>query len=146
MRRIWLALALAGILAGTAACAVGGDPVPATVLTVDCATFEERAADDLPVLEAVRIGVGDGLEVHLCANPSTGFSWEEPTWEGAEALELVTRGTAAPVDAAPGAPAQETFTFRAVASGVTTVHFVYSQPWAGGIKGAWRLDLAVTVD
>ncbi len=40
---------------------------------------------------------------------------------------------------------RERFTFRATAPGDATIHFVYSQPWEGGQKGAWRLDVGVTV-
>lgn len=145
MRRPIAIALLALVVLGISACSPGGEPVTSTVMAVDCETLEASAADRLPVLEAARIGVGEHLEVQLCSNPSTGFSWEDPTWEGAGALELVDRGVVQQVGAGPGAPGQEIFTFRATAPGVTTIHFVYSQPWAGGIKGAWRLDLAVTV-
>ena len=146
MRRAALPLLLAGILATATACSAGGEPVTSTVMTVDCDTLEQGAADGPPVLDAARIGSGEHLEVHLCANPSTGFTWEDPTGEGAQAIELVSRADLQTVGGPPGAAAQEVFTFRGVGPGVTTLHFVYSQPWAGGIKGEWRLDLAVTVE
>lgn len=119
-----------------------GEPRNMTVMGVDCATFEAQPA----VTDAVAIGQGDSLQVTLCTNPSTGFSWEDPIGEGAATLELESRAVAEPVDAAPGAPGQEAFTFRSIAPGETIVHFVYSQPWAGGTKGAWTLDLTVTVE
>jgi hypothetical protein len=32
-----------------------------------------------------------------------------------------------------------------VSPGAAVIHFTYSQPWDGGTKGAWRLDLTTTV-
>jgi hypothetical protein len=33
-----------------------------------------------------------------------------------------------------------------VSAGAAVIHFIYSQPWEGGTKGAWRFDLALNVD
>lgn len=93
------------------------------------------------------LAVGNGLtfKITLCSNPSTGFSWEEPTAEGDRSVELVERGVNQTVGGPPGEAGEEWFTFRATAPGTTVLHFVYSQPWEGGTKGAWRLDLTVVV-
>lgn len=136
---------IAGI-AVSACSLVGGEPVTATVLAIDCDRLEAAAQTNAPLAEVVAIGVDQQLEVVLCSNPSTGFSWEDPTWEGAAALELIERKLTEPVDAVPGTPGEEAFRFRATAPGTTIIHFVYSQPWAGGTKGAWLVDLTVTVE
>jgi len=83
--------------------------------------------------------------VILCSNASTGFAWEVPTWTGDPSVELVQLGKDAPATALPGAAGTTVFTFRATAAGTTRIEFVYSQPWAGGMKGTWRLAVTVTV-
>lgn len=141
-RRIVVWLMAFALVGGLAACSVfESSPGNVTVVGIDC----ERFGSEPVVAESVEIAVGDALEVRLCSNPSTGFTWEDPTWEGAATLELVSRQDLEHVDAVPGAPGQESFTFKAIVAGETLVHFEYSQPWAGGTKGEWQVDLTVTV-
>jgi predicted secreted protein len=134
MRRVAF---LAALVVISACGAATGSPGPDMV--VDCDAF---AADPAPGRE-LGVAVGTEFTVTLCSNPSTGFSWEEPTWEGDQTVELVRAEGGAPAASGVGAAGTETFAFQAIASGQTTVRFVYSQPWAGGTKGAWRLDLSV---
>ena len=117
---------------------------PTTGLEVSCATFEAEGAA-APLERDLAVGNGQTFTVTLCSNPSTGFSWEEPTAEGDRSVESVERSILQTVGGPPGEAGQERFTFRATAPGTTVLHFVYSQPWEGGTKGAWRLDLTVTV-
>jgi predicted secreted protein len=114
-------------------------------VTVACATFESQGADGTPIAKTVSVTAGQGFTVVLCSNPSTGFSWEQPTWEGDAAVELVQRGIQQTVGAQPGAAGAESFEFKATKAGTTVIHFTYSQPWAGGTKGAWRADVTATV-
>lgn len=128
-----------------AACSSGGDAAGGPTVTVDCATFESEGAGGVSLTREVSAGIGETVLVRLCSNPSTGFSWEDPTWEGDASLDGLTRSAAAADAPLPGAAGTESFTFEATGAGSAIVHFVYSQPWAGGIKGAWRLDLTVNV-
>lgn len=105
----------------------------------------ESEGSAAPLERDLAVGNGQTFKVALCSNPSTGFSWEEPTAEGDHSVELVEQGVLQTVGGPPGEAGQEWFTFRATAPGTTVLHFVYSQPWEGGTKGAWRLDLTVTV-
>lgn len=141
-RRLVVWVMAFALVAGLAACSVfEGSPGDMTTLSIECDQLEAE-----PMVAAeVGLGVGDSVEIRLCSNASTGFTWETPTWEGDATLEVVARQDLEGVEAMPGAPGQESFTFKATASGTTVVHFVYSQPWAGGTKGAWRVDLTVTV-
>jgi predicted secreted protein len=50
----------------------------------------------------------------------------------------------APPTNLPGAAGKETWTFKALKPGSSTVSFDYSRPWAGGEKATWRFVLTVT--
>ncbi len=60
-------------------------------------------------------------------------------------MELVEVADDAPATALPGAAGTQVFTFRGTGAGTTLIEFIYSQPWAGGMKGTWRLALTVNV-
>lgn len=141
-RRIVVCVMAFALVAGLAACSIfEGSPGNMTTLSIECDQLEAE-----PVVAAeVGLGVGDSVEIRLCSNPSTGFTWQDPPLDGDATLELVSRQDLEGVQTVPGAPGQESFTFRATAAGATVVHLVYSQPWAGGTKGEWRVDLSVTV-
>ena len=123
-------------------------PPPSDVVTLElgCQEFEAAGADEASVTAEVAVPVGHQLDVRLCANPSTGFAWDTPIATGDRTLEALDRGILQQVGGAPGASGLEWFTFRTTSSGSTMLRFTYSQPWDGGTKGAWSVDLAVTVD
>ena len=135
-----LALLLGTVLA---ACSTPATPGPS--LTVDCAAFETEEAAGGPVEREIEAGVNQTMTITLCSNPSTGFSWEDPVGEGDAVVELTERAVHETVGGPPGEAGQELFTFRTVSAGEAVIHYVYSQPWEGGTKGAWRLDVATSV-
>jgi predicted secreted protein len=92
--------------------------------------------------------VGSDVKIVLCSNPSTGFSWEDPQVGDTTVLRLVDHTYQAPDGASlpvVGAAGGEIVTVHAVAAGTTTLAVRYSQPWAGGTKGAWTYTLSLTV-
>jgi len=137
----WL-LVTAALLAACSAAAPSPSPV---VLTVDCAAFETAGPNAAPVERDLAVPVGATIHVRLCSNASTGFAWDDPTWTGDPSVELSAVDSQGPASPLPGAAGQQAFAFKAVAAGTTRIEFVYSQPWPGGTKGAWRLTLTVTV-
>lgn len=147
IRRFVAAVCMLTVLAAVlAACSSdAGSPAPGPTLTVDCAAFESEGSNGQPLARELAVAVGQTFQVTLCSNASTGFAWEVPTWTGDPAVELVQLGNDAPATALPGAAGTQIFTFRATAAGTTRIEFVYSQPWAGGMKGTWRLAVTVTV-
>ena len=143
MRR---SMVIGAVLAlAVSACSPDGPSEPAVSVVVECIAFETSGADPAPVVRDLAVEAGQAFDVTICSNPSTGFAWEQPTWEGDATLEFVERSILQSVGGPPGEAGQERFTFKAASAGGATVHFVYSQPWDGGTKGAWLLDLAVTV-
>ena len=147
IRRAGLASCFLATLAlGLVGCSSeAASPIPAETLTIDCAAFESAGPGGQPVERDVALSVGQTLVVTLCSNASTGFAWEQPVWSGDESVELVGVADDAPATALPGAAGTQVFTFRGTAAGTTLIEFTYSQPWAGGMKGTWRLALTVTV-
>jgi len=140
---VCLLTALALVLTGCSSAATS--PAPGPTLTVDCAAFESEGSNGQPVQRDLAVSVGQTFQVILCSNASTGFAWEVPTWTGDPSVELVQLGKDAPATALPGAAGTQVFTFKATAAGTTRIEVVYSQPWAGGMKGTLRLVVTVTV-
>jgi predicted secreted protein len=132
------------VLVGLALAACSAPATPGPSLEVDCATFESGGG--AVVARDLEVGVDQTFDITLCSNPSTGFSWESPTGEGDAVAELVERSVLQMVGGPPGEAGRERFGFRTTAVGNGTIHFVYSQPWEGGTKGAWRFDLDLSVD
>ncbi len=122
-------------------------------LTVSCDEFmaaQDPATGTASLGQTVRLQPDGEVTLTLCSNASTGFSWEAPRYDPA-ALALVSHVTQPPEGSAPGAAGSETWVFRALgcaatgssACGTSDVAFTYSQPWAGGTKGAWTFTLTV---
>jgi predicted secreted protein len=98
--------------------------------------------------QSIATTLGTDITIVLCANPSTGFAWEEPQIADAAVIRLVDHGYQAPDGASSpivGAAGSEILTVHALAAGSTTLSTRYSQPWDGGTKGEWTYRLSVTV-
>jgi len=135
-----LLFALIGALA-LMACSGTQGTVP---LGATCDQFQATSS----IEQSTSMAVGSEVKIVLCANPSTGFSWEEPQIGDATVLRLVDQSYQAPDGASlpiVGAAGGQVLTVRALAAGTTTLSTRYSQPWAGGTKGAWTYTLSVTV-
>jgi predicted secreted protein len=114
-------LLAATMLAGCATTSMVEGPT----ITVECADFE--AAPDGVIVRAESAPLNSRFMVALCSNPSTGFSWEDPTSEGDAGIEPVERTRLETVGGPPGSAGQERFTFDAVGVGSEAIHFAYSQ-------------------
>ncbi len=134
---------LATLLCASVVAACSG--TPATVpLRATCDQFRATPT----VQQSVATTVGTDIEIVLCANPSTGFAWEEPQIADAAIIRLVDSSYQVPDGASSpivGAAGSETLTIHTLAAGSTTLSTRYSQPWDGGTKGEWTYRLSVTV-
>jgi len=131
--------ALAGLVVVLGACTPAGKPEvspPPVVVTDD-------AHDSTQVLRN-----GQGLEVRLPGNPSTGFRWEpvpvapavlrqdgEPRFERADAPPGVV-----------GAGGTEVFRFVPIAPGVQSLSFAYRRSWEKDVPPARTLAFEVRVE
>jgi inhibitor of cysteine peptidase len=96
--------------------------------------------------ESITLAVGDILKVELASNPSTGYSWHiaantddvlAPVGEPQFSL-----GSQTPM---PGAGGTETFTFKAVAAGESTLTLIYNRPWETDVTPTPDDTFTVTV-
>jgi predicted secreted protein len=80
--------------------------------------------------EDVSVAVGEEFQISLEANPSTGYSWSLaeplPSW-----LKQTAKTSVAANPGLPGGGGTEYWTFRATASGNTTLTFQYMRSWVG---------------
>jgi inhibitor of cysteine peptidase len=90
---------------------------------------------------AISVAKGDEFVVALPANPSTGYSWS------AQDDDLVTFQDSAQVrgGSMPGQGGTQRLTFRAVATGSTTLELAYTRPFEPGVPPAETASFAVTV-
>lgn len=110
----------------------------------------EISYDDLQrekfVTRDITLAVGDTLSVTLASNPSTGYSWTAETQIGdASVVQQTSHVSVGPTSTMMGAPSAETWTFRALNAGTTTITTDYSQPWPGGVKAEWTFKANVAV-
>jgi predicted secreted protein len=137
---------LAAVLLGGCSAATAGQPATprdALGITCDDLAIPSGVAAAATVERTVKATVGETIRITLCSNPSTGFSWELPVLPASAAVALADHAVVAPDGAPVGAAGSQTFTFQVRAPGTTEIPFAYSQPWAGGTKGAWSVRLTV---
>ena len=96
----------------------------------------------------LEVPVGASFKVTLCANPSTGFGWEEAVIGDPALIEQVSREFVGPDSQPPppGTPGQEVWTFKALQPGQTSISVDYSRPWEGGEKGEWTFTLTLSIN
>lgn len=94
-----------------------------------------------------QIAVNGTITIILCSNASTGYTWQENASIADETIiKQVEHNIIGPADGSPpGAPGKESWTFKALKTGKTTISLEYGQNWEGGEKGAWKFNLVVTV-
>lgn len=123
--------------------AAGASATGASAVSLACDDFTSVGTGGTGQLAAtVPVRVGSRLTVTLCANASTGFAWEAPTFDRS-LLRLTSHRAAPPTTALPGAAGSDRWTFTVLRTGTTTLRFAYSRPWAGGEKGIWTVTLTI---
>ena len=113
-------------------------------IAIGCEAFQAEPRQ----VRQISLRAKDTLRVTLCANLSTGYSWEDAQISDPAVLEVTDEvylmGERA--KGLLGAPGAQVWTLHALQKGETSVAFTYSQPWQGGDKGAWELALQVRVE
>ena len=93
----------------------------------------------------VEVFVGSSFTVTLDSNATTGYSWELKEISNPAVLEKTDNKYEAPTSGLMGAGGKEVWTFKVLKAGTSTLTMEYSQPWAGGQKGANSFNVTVMV-
>jgi inhibitor of cysteine peptidase len=141
MKKLILTCALLILFLSVFSCS----PAPSDVsVEVACDEFYQSPH----ISRELEVPVGASFNVTLCANPSTGFGWEEAVIGDPALVEGVGREFVGPEGQPPpppGTPGQEVWTFKALETGQTTLSVDYSRPWEGGEKGEWTFALTLSI-
>jgi len=144
---MWLKLILTGVIVILSFSVLGcSKPVEVeftkdatVVLTCDDFRQQPHGSGD------VMLGVDGTLTVILCSKPATNFQWIESAQINdtsilrQESYEFEPPNYAGSVSAT----AKDTWTFKTLKKGTTTISFEYSRPEEDGEKGKWTFDLEV---
>ncbi|MFP4589642.1 MAG: protease inhibitor I42 family protein [Candidatus Bipolaricaulota bacterium] len=111
-------------------------------LSVSCEDFQANNR----IRQEVKLPVHGTLEITLCSNPSTGYSWSDSArisnhgviWQtghsedhnGGEAL---------------GSPGEARWTFKSLQEGTATISLQYSRHWEDDGSDNWTYEVQVTV-
>ncbi len=130
------------------ACAAPAQPQPGLWVWVEryCEEFYEKQH----ISETIEIKTGDTLVVVLCSNPTTGFRWsEDEQISDSSVLQPEiheSHGPESEPPPPPGTPGLESWRFKTLKPGTSTLYLEYSRPWEGGEKGEWTFTLDVVVE
>ena len=111
----------------------------------------ELSCDDFratnTISKEITVVPGDTFTIILCSNATTGFKWTEtPQISDTDVMMQISHKFEPPENTGMvGAPGKETWTFKALKTGTATMQMTYSQPWGGGEKDTWVLNLSVVV-
>ena len=97
-------------------------------LPAGCATMEETTYSN--PAQAINVGVGQGFNIALDSNPTTGYSWEAQF--DSTVIELVEKRyqtSEAAGTGIVGAGGTETFEFKARTKGETKITMTYKRRW-----------------
>ncbi|MFC2016935.1 protease inhibitor I42 family protein [Chloroflexota bacterium] len=125
--------------------ATGGLTPKASSIEISCDAFME--SNQISLSYAPEIEVGDSVTVTLCSNPTTGFRWSESAEISDQTvLEQVEHTFISPeAENMVGSAGKETWIFKGLEQGMSSISMEYSQPWEDGIKAEWTFNLTVFV-
>jgi hypothetical protein len=110
-------------------------------VSIGCDAF----ASSPNAVQAVGISAGQAVVLHVCANPTTGFSWGDAVSSDPAVASVGAWAYEAPEPGMMGASGTSHVVVVGEAAGTATITSSYDQPWDGGTKGAWTLELTLTV-
>ncbi len=110
-------------------------------IDVSCEEFDQISSN---LANDFEINKGDSIRAKLCANPSTGFTWDYVI-DNDEVVKMDKHEFVEAEGDLVGAPGVDVWTFKAIAPGEAVVKLEYSQLWEGGTKAAQSYTLTVKV-
>ena len=111
-----------------------------------CSSLPKQvSADASSSGKQIEIAAGGSFTITLDSNATTGYSWELKGISDTAVLEKTDNKYEAPTSGLMGAGGKEVWTFKVLKAGTSTLTMEYSQPWAGGQKGANSFNVTVMV-
>ena len=104
-----------------------------------CNTFNEMDAGNTVTAE-----FNHNFDVQLDSNPTTGYQWQLARHD-AKFVQMVGTPQFTPKSVRIGGSGVETFTFKALAKGKTTLDFEYLRPWEKGVAPAKTYSITVQI-
>jgi predicted secreted protein len=106
---------------------------------------DNTPATDAPAVyhqgDTISVAGGDEFVIALAANPSTGYSWT--AGKNPDVAYVSSRQVAG--GSQPGAPGTQELTFRATATGTSTLELAYARSFEPGVPPAKTAKFPVTV-
>jgi len=115
------------------------------VMTACSLPAKQVSANESSSGKLVEIAVGSTLKITLESNATTGYSWALKEISDTGILQKTDNTYEAPTSGLIGAGGKEVWNFKAFKAGKVSLSMEYSQPWAGGQKGAKSFNLTVIV-
>lgn len=108
MRKLLLPIILLGLIILLSGCSAGN---PIQLYQIDSG-------------RAIKMKLGDTLEIVLDANPTTGYQWKALPWD-TEVIEQIDKPVYKSRSKAIGSGGELTFHFKALSTGQTLLEFIY---------------------
>lgn len=106
-------------------------------------TVMTKQSDTVPIPVAAR--AGDQFTITLDSNHTTGYGWQLSGKPNAKIVQSLKNAYNEPAQPMPGRGGTETWTFKAVGKGTTSITLVYVRPWEKNVAPAKTQKLSVTV-
>jgi inhibitor of cysteine peptidase len=110
-------------------------------IDVSCDQFEQRSPD---LENEFDIEVGDKIKAKLCANPTTGYSWDY-VLPDESVMKFESHEYMEPDTDLVGASGTDVWIFKAVKAGEVVIKMEYSRPWENGTETERTYTMDVTV-
>jgi inhibitor of cysteine peptidase len=104
----------------------------------------ESAFDEESNGKLIEVPRGSTFEIQLPENPTTGYQWSRPSFDGAF-LALATNEFLPPEDARPGSGGTRQFVLRAKGAGQTTFRVTSQRPWGTNAAPAAVFELLIHI-
>lgn len=93
----------------------------------------------------VKVDAGTEFSLVLASNPGTGYSWSLASAPEVHVVQPTGSGYRPSSPGLPGSGGSETWTFKAVGKGKTTIFLRYARPWEKGVEPIRQAAFVVVV-
>ncbi len=141
MKRILLAVLCCGLFISVV---VAQGKTPKDSSTSDLGiSIKTRQSNTAVIPIAAR--VGDEFAVTLESNATTGYKWQLTEKPKSKIATLVSSVYNPPVQQIPGRGGSETYTFKAIGKGTTTITLAYARSWERNVAPVKVQKFKITV-